>query len=324
MIHLSGKWAGYARFYGLRDEDLQILHRWKSFFDDHATSIIEGFYEQVMAETELAGMILKNTTVERLKKTQVWYFQTLSTQDIDDEYVAGRASIGSIHARIGLASQWFLGGYAIYLRLISNQLETLDAQDTFQFYRALTRRLLFDSAIVLEQYIGATFHQNEEFRQRMQTVSTDVVKLVAHAEKITAEFAQSASSLAVSQETVSRSVLNLSSDSKEIEKLSAFVMHVSSQTNLLGLNASIEAARAGDHGRGFSVVASEVRNLADQAKDSSNHIKASVATVIGRIAEIDRQVESTSAIAQEQAAAAQELSALIAAVATTTEKLTVD
>ena len=67
--------------------------------------------------------------------------------------------------------------------------------------------------------------------------------------------------------------------SSQIEGFATVIGSIANRTNILSLNASIEAARAGDQGRGFAVVASEVRNLAAQSSKSSKEIKDTIAEV---------------------------------------------
>lgn len=90
------------------------------------------------------------------------------------------------------------------------------------------------------------------------------------------------------------SMNRISETSKKIENIIAEIENIASQTNLLSLNASIEAARAGDAGRGFAVVADEIRDLADQSAKSAVDTRELVNNTLREIEEGSRVANKTA------------------------------
>ena len=90
-----------------------------------------------------------------------------------------------------------------------------------------------------------------------------------------------------------------------------FIKGVSSQTNLLGLNASIEAARAGDYGKGFNIVAQEIRKLSKSSNESLGKIEHVVKNISTSIEKINNKVSNMDGISYKQSSALQDVASSI-------------
>jgi hypothetical protein len=162
-----------------------------------------------------------------------------------------------------------------------------------------------------------SLHRQAEIKEVAENIHNSLQKTNATIEEI----ATGSENLSYSMNKIVKSADFAAEKIQETDSALNFIKAISSQSNLLALNASIESARAGEAGKGFSVVAGEMKKLSQLSSESAKKVSQTLLEMRKAIDEIIKEVSSTSTTAEAQAAATQEISATIGAITSNSDVL---
>ena len=161
---------------------------------------------------------------------------------------------------------------------------------------------LTESANMQAASLEETAAAIEQITANMQNSSQNIVKMTSYANEVS-------SSVVIGQDLASRTALSMDEINTQTNAIAdsiTIIDQIAFQTNILSLNAAVEAATAGEAGKGFAVVAQEVRNLASRSNDAAKNITERIALIqnlvknsLDSIHEIDDTISDISTISKE-------------------------
>jgi hypothetical protein len=150
-----------------------------------------------------------------------------------------------------------------------------------------------------------------ENENKLEVFTDEINGISSHLMDMVQSVAAQSEELSATSQQILDNTRRAVAESQEVNKVTGFIREISEQTNLLGLNAAIEAARVGEQGAGFGVVAKEVRKLSVNTKEATHHIEKSLSDVQKSIKQMELEIEAISASSHAQAELVTEFSGVI-------------
>jgi len=157
-----------------------------------------------------------------------------------------------------------------------------------------------ESTNVVNKVANDFKHINKDIQDIIEQADTNKTQILESSQilartmgKIT-ELTSKVQNSAQLENDMAQRIEQLSSEAKQVKEVLGIISDIADQTNLLALNAAIEAARAGEHGRGFAVVADEVRKLAERTQKSLVEIQSTINVIVQSIMEASEEMNRNS------------------------------
>jgi len=327
------KLNGRAHYMGYTSLQVNRLQDMAPLVESVLDDVLENVLDHLMLQPDMVEIANASSTRERLKKVfadyfrslltgnnhhysvpVVWFlatysaFNTLLIPKIVETYQHDPATL--TESLLALSHALNLDAQIVTEQYVDARLDEIESvnQDRAALLSDVSR-VSTEVATTMEQ----TGHAMSETSKRAHQVLSETEqteKMSRHLmslthtngeqiEQMESEFKQSATYVDASLDRITA----LKDGSQEIVSMTRSIEQIANQTNLLALNASIEAARAGEHGKGFAVVATEVRTLAENAKQLSSQINVLIheneANIAGLLDQMG-QMHRTNDVAMRQ------------------------
>jgi methyl-accepting chemotaxis protein len=263
------------------------------FFTDNIFGSVVQFIIAVVIffhdlDEKINGVNVTNKLLEHFKNIKL--NETIDIKlDYSDEYAK---LVEELNAFIKRASS--------VLDMSSFIQETIDVSKKSEQFAKKIDLLARDSEELSKEILNSLNIAEEEseknisFSQKLQSEIQSSADLIKETQKNIEKLNETINLQFDNNNEVVNKLAELTQTAEQMKNILGIISDIADQTNLLALNAAIEAARAGEHGRGFAVVADEVRQLAEKTQKSLNEVNITINTIVQAVSDVNSQVNNNA------------------------------
>lgn len=319
---------------GVTPEDWRLAPKIGKFIGANADKLVDYVYSRLGARSQLVNIIEQNSNLKKHMNILKHHLVDIFGGDIDDAYIERRIRIAQVHVKVGLEIRYYVAAMQVLLNGIEQAAVDagFQADDRWAFARTASKLLNFEVQLVLHFYEWNIKQEKESIKKNMSELASGLASVSMQTSASMQEVVgRTGSVTSVSRQgtelantvkqrvddglagiqsllhnlslvrdgihQVHQQVASLAGNTNKVQEITVWVKEIADQTQLLSLNASIEAARAGELGRGFEVVASEVKKLADQTRESVDSIKRLIESTVAEVGRIADSIEGMDKLA---------------------------
>ncbi|WP_444757286.1 HAMP domain-containing methyl-accepting chemotaxis protein [Pseudomonas sp. A014] len=267
-----------------------------------ARSLLTSVALLALAVGVLAGWLITRQITEPLRQTLAQAARIAHGDLSQVETVARRDEMGQLQrsmCEMTLSLRQLIGGIDQSVEHLSQAASQLAGASADTLERITQQREETDQVATAMNQMSATVQEVAQNAEHASLAATDADQQAQVGDQVVAEAIARIEQLATQMDRCLTSMQHLAGESQRIGSILDVIKSVSEQTNLLALNAAIEAARAGEAGRGFAVVADEVRGLAQRTQQSTEEIEHLIESLHQGTDEVTSLLDSSRTLTEQ-------------------------